>query len=262
MDKKEENTNFYEKPSLISISMKCDSNVFNNQVVYLVVKVIFDIKILRKIINFQMESEPDSIQVRSNYDYSIVNSDGRSYGFSSFLLYIKNHTNESKVKFAVKEIDHYYNAISEIMPLSVVYNVLQIKPQNMIPLRTKNEFMSMPENDNPINNIKRKYNLYIGKVVDNNGFPINNIQVMVSAEKFGLLDILPMNITTDPEKENTPALIKIKKIGSMKFFPIQSDKNGNIRFRVYPIKNIETRIDFSTQIYNVISEEPAASIYI
>lgn len=248
--------------SPISVSVENNSNVFNGQTIYLVVEVNADLNVLKKINNFSIKSNLDSIYVQSNYDFSIVTSSGKLYGHATFFLTINNKKMESQVNFIVNAFTSQNTVLNEITPLSITYNVLKNIPQNLIKLKTENEFIAMPEHGNPIDNPKSKYNLYMGKLVDISNNPLKNIQVMISCRKPGQLLTPLVHITTDSGKGKIGELIKIGKMENIDFFVTQSDEYGNIKFRVYPIRDIEVRVDFYIQLVNVTQIVYATSIYV
>ncbi|MDX7992128.1 hypothetical protein [Xenorhabdus littoralis] len=247
--------------SPISVSMVDNSNVFNDQTIYIVAKINADINTLKEISNFKVESNPDSIYVESNYDFTIVESLVSPYGYASFLLTIKNQRKESKVGFKVSVIDGNSNIIN-IPSLNVTYNVLTEIAQNTITLKTENEFIPVPNSDNSIDDVKSEYNLYSGKIIDINENPLKNVQVVISSMKSEQLNTPSVHITTDSETGKVGDPIKIGKMSNMYFFVVQSDDHGNIKFRVYPIKGIEVRVDFEAQIMGVTPVSFTTSIYV
>ncbi|MBD2795071.1 hypothetical protein ID856_00765 [Xenorhabdus sp. 18] len=148
---------------------------------------------------------------------------------------------------------------------TITYNVKKVDPDVIIPLNVNNEYIQPPIKDNPVGKGKKSI-IYYGSIVDSKGQALKNTQVIVSSALSDQIysnnsDKVLVNIGNVPDTGN-PTSITTTRDHGVDYFVINSDDNGNIKFSVYPKRNISARIDFKTGILGVTTLSYAASAYI
>ncbi|MBD2816000.1 hypothetical protein ID850_14800 [Xenorhabdus sp. Flor] len=155
--------------------------------------------------------------------------------------------------------------VANYTPKKFTYKVKRINSDTAIVLLTDNEYIQPPATDNPVGTGKI-FITYSGQLIDNQKKPLINTQVVVASSLSNQIysdnpDKILVNIGTAPDSGNSVQILTHRDRG-IDYFTVNSDKNGYIKFRVYPKKNISARIDFMTGILNVTSISYAASAYI
>ncbi|MBD2815999.1 hypothetical protein ID850_14795 [Xenorhabdus sp. Flor] len=155
--------------------------------------------------------------------------------------------------------------VTNYTPKKFTYKVKRINPDTAIELLTDNEYIQPPATDNPVETGKI-FITYSGQLIDNQKKPLKNTQVVVASALSNQIysdnpDKILVNIGTAPDSGSSVQILTHRDRG-IDYFTVNSDKNGYIKFRVYPKKNISARIDFMTGILEVTSISYAASAYI
>ncbi|PHM23480.1 hypothetical protein [Xenorhabdus ehlersii] len=192
-------------------------------------------------------------------------------GYVMIRLTVDNNLNEQQHKEIIYTVNLWADekgtqAVSNYTPLKFTYNVKKINPKAVIVLNTDNEYIQPPTGDNPVGT-GNEYITYSGSLVDNIGGVLKNTQVVVASSLLDQIysnnaDNALVNIGTVPDSGSSSIQIPTTRDNDIDYFVINSDGSGNIKFRVYPKKNISARIDFKTGILGVTSINYAASVYI
>ncbi|MBD2788163.1 hypothetical protein ID858_06550, partial [Xenorhabdus sp. DI] len=180
------------------------------------------------------------------------------------LVLTTNQTNKpNKIDFLISAHDKRGNPVTDFPDKTVTYNVINNTPEDLIILKTENEFIAPPTIANPINDKQSKFNLYTGAVHDGNNNPIGNIQIIIAAQQYHKLSSSGLvEITQDPVTgTNTPIDIMTLPNGQ-DFFVLTTDPQGQVRFRAYPIQGQTGRVDFVAKIQNLTRDEYTAAICI
>ncbi|MDX8000293.1 hypothetical protein FE394_14075 [Xenorhabdus sp. Reich] len=253
-------------PGEFCVSIPNGADVAIGQTCYLTVSLIADPNVISNISGISIETNKNHIIEQRLHDWKL--SDTKNFGSSVFLLKINDkllpETSISYTIYAISGNSHY----NKISPLKINYTTKKIKSDSLIKLNTinNNEYIEPPKENNPAGT-GMSYITYYSKALDYNGKPLRNTQVIVSSELSG--QIYPhgqgkelVHIGTEPSQGGISQKITTQSESNFDFFTINSDVNGDIKFRVYPIKDTSVRIDFDTQILNVTATNYAASIYI
>ncbi|MBC8953252.1 hypothetical protein [Xenorhabdus sp. PB62.4] len=183
-------------------------------------------------------------------------------GKAVFVLQVSDQITDGKsINYTVyvKDKTSLHNTIAH---KEFTYKVNDLEQNKIIPLKAQPEFLDLLTTDNVIGKTN-KYFTVSGVITKNdNTTPLKHTQIVISTVTAGQLNSTPsfVNIRTD---EKTPQVIEvISQDQQDSFFVIKSDEDGKISFRVYPIKDISVRIDFTTQILNSTEEQFATSIYV
>ncbi|MBC8953525.1 hypothetical protein [Xenorhabdus sp. PB62.4] len=250
----------------LCVSIPDRADVIIGQTCYLTVSLAADPNLISSINNISIESNKEHIIVQELHDWKI--SENKNTGSAVFYLKISDSLlPETSINYTVHAISDS-NYTHEIKSLNISYTTKKVKPESFISLSTtnNNEYIEPPTEDNPVGT-GNSYITYYGKVLDYNGSPLKNTQILISSELPG--KIFPhgqgeelVHIGTEPNKGEISQRIITHSQSSFDFFTVNSDLNGNISFRVYPIKNISVRVDFDTQILNLTPTNYAASAYI
>ncbi|MDC9580879.1 hypothetical protein PSI15_04720 [Xenorhabdus sp. PR6a] len=155
--------------------------------------------------------------------------------------------------------------ISNYTPENIQYNVKRVDHDSIIMLNTDNEYIQPPTDTNPVGTGKKSI-IYSGSIVDSKGQALKNTQVIVSSALPDQIysnnsNKVLVNIGNVPDTGN-PTSITTTRDHGVDYFVINSDDSGNIKFSVYPKRNISARIDFKTGILGVTTLSYAASAYI
>ncbi|WP_340620272.1 hypothetical protein [Xenorhabdus siamensis] len=191
-------------------------------------------------------------------------------GDITILLTVENNLDEQQhkeINYIIKlwADNEITKPVSNYTPKKITYNVKKINPDTIIELKTDNEYIQPPTEDNPVGTGKKSI-IYSGKVVDNQKKPLKKTQVIVASSLSDQIysdnpDKILVNIGTEPDSGNSKPITTNRDHG-IDYFIVNSDENGYIKFRLYPKKNISARIDFKTGILGVTSISYAASAYI
>ncbi|MBE8595836.1 hypothetical protein [Xenorhabdus sp. BG5] len=187
-------------------------------------------------------------------------------------LTVDNNLNELQHKEIIYTVKLWADekgtqAVSNYTPLKFTYNVKRVDRDTVIVLNTDNEYIQPPEKDNPVKAGNENI-IYSGLLVDNKKKILKNTQVIVVSSLTDQIysdnpDQVLINIGTVPDSSNpTPKPIPTSRDNGVDYFVINSDDGGNIKFSVYPKKNIAGRIDFKTGILGVTTLSYSASVYI
>ncbi|PHM63838.1 hypothetical protein [Xenorhabdus ishibashii] len=249
----------------IKVSLGDGSTVFNGQSIYLEVTIKADPSTLREISTIKIEDASNSIHQIIYKPFYIVSVGQENYGSSILLLTVDRNNSITDIPFKVVayKIDGK-STVNNVDPLPVSYKVSKNLPQEIITLKTDNEFIRLPKTDNPITG--KYYNIYEGIVNDINNNPIKNTQVIISTRRDQLSpgsEII--NITHEPKVGDVNPITPITPIGKgdhRYFITLNSDENGKIKFRAYPQKGKPARIDFLASIQNLTRDTYTASMCI
>ncbi|MBD2816001.1 hypothetical protein ID850_14805 [Xenorhabdus sp. Flor] len=248
----------------LCVSIPDGADVVIGQICYLTVSLTADSNLISSIDSISIETDTKYMTVE-NIPYWKISED-KNYGSAIALLHINNNlSSEISIKYTIHAMSSS-GYISEIKPLEINYTTKKVEPTSFVSLTTKNEYIEPPTEDNSVGT-GSSYIKYYGKLLDNNQKPLRNTQIIVSSEQPNKIfshdnEKALVNIGTEPENGKMSQKIITQSQSNFDFFAINSDINGNIKFRVYPIRDTSVRIDFNTQILNVTSVSYAASIYI
>ncbi|WP_340620273.1 hypothetical protein [Xenorhabdus siamensis] len=248
----------------LCVSIPDGADVVIGQICYLTVSLTADPNLISHIDNISIEADKRYVTVENKPFWKI--SEDKSSGSTIILLHINNNLPEgSSIRYIINATSSN-SYINEIKPLEIKYTAKKVQPTSFISLSTQNEYIEPPTEDNPVG-IGNSYIKYSGKLLDHNNNPLRNTQIIISSEQPGKIfshdeDKALVNIGTEPEDGQLSQKIITHRQNDFDFFTINSDINGDIKFRIYPIRDTSVRIDFDTQILNVTSVNYAASIYI
>ncbi|KLU14076.1 MULTISPECIES: hypothetical protein [Xenorhabdus] len=197
---------------------------------------------------------------------------GGSDGNTMIRLTVDKKLNELQHKEIIYTVNLWADekktqAVSNYTPQKFTYNVKRVDRDTVIVLNTDNEYIQPPTEDNPVGTGK-EYIIYSGLLIDNKKKILKNTQVIVVSSLSNQIysdnpDQTLVNIGTVPDSSNpTPEPISTSRGNGIDYFVINSDDGGNIKFSVYPQKNIAGRIDFKTGILGATTLSYAASVYI
>ncbi|MBI6547695.1 hypothetical protein [Xenorhabdus lircayensis] len=241
----------------IKVSIPTESDVIIGQYIFLTICVRSDSD-LPSNIKVLIKPKSDSISVIKDYGWEKV--DEKS-GKIKYQLNIDNKLQPGDIVrytiHVVSELDQNHD-LAGFTPLPVDYKVKSLQ-KNPITIHPDMAYFTTPEQDNNIDDPKNKdFSLFSTVIKDEQGNPLNNIEVNISSIIDGKLS--NVLITTD---ETSPILRKVNQVEKIEFCSVYSDKQGNVKFRVYPIKDKPVRIGLVIQVFGVTQNETeAANIYV
>ncbi|MDC9595700.1 hypothetical protein [Xenorhabdus anantnagensis] len=250
----------------IKISLEDGSTVLNGQSIYLEITIKADPSTLRDISKIKIEGASNSIHHIIYTPFYKVITATENYGVSILLLTVENNNSLTEIPFKVVAYKENGQQVNNVDPLPVSYKVHKNPPQEIITLKTENEFIKLPDTNNPITGKKSIYNIYEGVVSDIHNNPIKKAQVIISTQRDQLSpgsEII--NITHEPEVSGVNPITPITPIGKgdhRYFITLNSDENGKIKFRAYPQKGKPARIDFLASIQNLTRDTYTTSMCI
>ncbi|MBC8950495.1 MULTISPECIES: hypothetical protein [Xenorhabdus] len=248
----------------LCVSIPNRADVIIGQTCYLTVSLTADSNLISSIDSISIEADKNYLTVENRNNWAV--SENKNFGSAVVLLHINNNLpSDTLIKYTVHAMSStgYINGIKS---LEIEYTTKKVDPTSFIALTANNEYIEPPTKDNPVGT-GSSYVTYSGILLDYNNNPLRNIQVLVSSEHPGKIfshdqSKTLVNIGTEPEDGKLSQKIMTHSQSSFDFFAINSDTHGNIKFRVYPVRDTSVRIDFDTQILNVTSVNYSASIYV
>ncbi|AOM41933.1 hypothetical protein [Xenorhabdus hominickii] len=247
----------YSSGGDISVSIPDGSDVIIGQDCYLTIEVKADENVIKNINNISIEGDDSSIIVTKINPWIVKD---KNCGKAFFLLQInKQLSPETQINYTVHAFSISQKDVDGITPKGITYTVKKIEETSIITLESDNNFLELPTKPNPVGDHNSEFSIYSGIVTDYRNAPLKNVQVTISSSITGKLISPLVYIATDSEPSD---IITIDTPDDSEFFTVNSDEHGNIRFRVYPIKDKSARIDFQTQIMGVTDVSYAASIYV
>ncbi|WFQ80368.1 hypothetical protein PXH59_04210 [Xenorhabdus sp. SF857] len=240
------------------------ADVIIGQTCYLTVSLTADSNLISSIDSISIEADKSYLTVENKNNWMV--SENKNFGSAVILLNINNNlSSDTLIKYTVHAMSST-GYINGIKPLEIEYTTKRVDPTSLIALTTNNEYIEPPTEDNPVGT-GSSYVTYSGKLLDCNNNPLRNTQVLVSSEHPDKIfshdkSKTPVHIGTEPKNGELSQKIMTHSQSSFDFFAVNSDIHGNIKFRVYPVRDTSVRIDFDTQILNVTPVNYAASIYV
>ncbi|MDC9580880.1 hypothetical protein PSI15_04725 [Xenorhabdus sp. PR6a] len=248
----------------LCVSIPDGADVVIGQTCYLTVSLSADSNLISSINSISIEADKKYFSVDNKNGWKV--SENGNFGSAIILLHINDNLSpDISVNYTVRAMSNS-GYIKEIKPLEITYTTKKVEPTGLISLTTNNEYIEPPTEDNPVGT-GSSYVTYSGKLLDYNNNPLKNTQIIVSSEQSDKIfshdqNKVLVNIGTAPKDGELPQKIITHSQSNFDFFAVHSDINGNIEFRVYPVRDTSVRVDFDTQILNVTSVNYAASIYI
>ncbi|MBE8595835.1 hypothetical protein [Xenorhabdus sp. BG5] len=248
----------------LCVSIPNGADVIIGQTCYLTVSLTADSNLISSIDSISIEADKNYLTVENKNNWTV--SENKNSGSAVVLLHINsNLPSDMSIKYTVHAMSST-GYINEIKSLEIEYTTKKVDPTSLIALTANNEYIEPPTEDNPVGT-GNSYVTYTGKLLDHNNNPLRNTQILVSSEQPGKIfshdqNKTLVNIGTEPKDGELSQKIITHSQSSLDFFAINSDIHGNIKFRVYPVRDTSVRIDFDTQILNLTPVNYAASIYV
>ncbi|REF28485.1 hypothetical protein BDD26_3400 [Xenorhabdus cabanillasii] len=249
----------------LCVSVPNGADVIIGQSIYLTVSLQAEEEIINSIGDIEIIPSIDFFTVKKIKNWAI--DEGNVSGSKIFILTInKDLKAETLVTYNVhaRSISNPEQDVPGILPLIVNYTTKQFNINPIILNSSPNEYIQPPQDDNPVGTGKI-YVTYHGKITDFYNRPLKNTQVIVLSTTSGKLypyDKALVRIGTEPVNGSESQIIPVNNQNDREFFTVNSDNNGNIKFRIYPKANANGRVDFNTRILSIGGENYSASIYI
>ncbi|PHM69155.1 hypothetical protein [Xenorhabdus sp. KJ12.1] len=248
-----------EESSPIIVSIPDGADVIVGQHIYLVVTV--KSPQVKSIKSITIDVPNNNIVVKKEEDWKLIDD---TSGKAMFMLEIDDKlSSNTSISYTVHAYTDKNVDVEGIAPLIVNYTTKKVNEWgNSISLSPNMILIQLQQKSNPIDDPNSKYITYSGKLFDEDKNPLRNMQLAVLSASFGR-PLFDVSITTDPVDGETPGLIDIKSIDNRDdFFIINSDGNGNVRFRVYPKEHHSVILELNTQILGMGYEIPLQTTYI
>ncbi|REF28489.1 hypothetical protein BDD26_3404 [Xenorhabdus cabanillasii] len=244
----ENNNDIALKDHTVNLSVMNGSDVVIGQKFYL------DIEIIPKSV-FTQSLNIDIKESRGFESIEIINKidprpGARSYNMK-LLCFVKSDSSIT----SGDEIFFTLTGINKLIKYSVkdlIKSTIQLKKNKIVCVT--------PNNNDYIVNEKENYIRYCTTLFDSHGNLLKNTPVHIFSE---IKDDIERKIiiTTDPDNiEQKPQLIKPQHYGDKIEAIINSDKEGRVKLRVYPIMDTPAVINLYSKVENV-AEYPAGTVY-
>ncbi|MEX0447919.1 hypothetical protein [Xenorhabdus sp. SGI246] len=235
------------KDHILNLSVENGADVIIGQKFYL------DIKIIPKTIS----SNPLNIDIKNSEGFElieIINSSSQQ----------NNNTYNMKILCTVKNDDSINSGDEIFFTLTGIDKVIKYYARdlvkNSIQLKKSKSICLTPVDSNNLDNNKENYIKYSTTLFDTNGQLLKNTPVHIFSENKEHIE-RKIIITTDPDNtEESPQPIKLHNYGDNIEIIVNSDKEGKVKFRVYPVTDTPAVINLVSKVEGV-AEYPAGAVY-
>ncbi|WP_340620275.1 hypothetical protein [Xenorhabdus siamensis] len=235
------------KDHILNLSVENGADVIIGQNFYL------DIKIISKTIY----SNPLNIDIKNSEGFELIEI------INSFSQQ-NNNTYSMKILCTVKNDDSINSGDEIFFTLTGIDKVIKYYARDLvkssIQLKKNKSVCLTPVDDNNLNNNKEHYIKYSTTLFDTNGQLLKNTPVHIFSEIKEYIE-RKIIITTDPDNiEESPQPIKPYNYGDNIEIIVNSDKEGKVKFRGYPITDTPAVINLVSKVEG-IAEYPAGAVY-
>lgn len=141
------------------------------------------------------------------------------------------------------------------------YYIARSVNEGDIRVQVNKAFCYTPEGDENLDMIKDNFISYSAKLFNATGQPMQNTPIQIySVIGEDIKD--KVTITNDPESGQLLQAVEPVIMGNNVFIPVSSDSDGEIKFRVYPKKDISAEIELGVELSGLNVNFIVPSIYI
>ncbi|MDC9606231.1 hypothetical protein [Xenorhabdus griffiniae] len=243
-------------PGKLCVSIPDNSDIIIGQSVYLTVSLIADPKIIENIQSISIKNDPIVIEVMRHVDWTPTKD--KTGGSAIFLLNVKsNILPEKLINYSVHAVSNSGLDVPEVTSLNITYTAKTFSPYKTISLEHNKNYLVTPTIDNNIDDPSSEYILMSSIITGDDGEPLKNVAVTISSSQPKKLNLVVF--ATD---DKSPQPIALQSYNKIDFITVYSDSKGEIRFRIYPIKYTQIRLDLTTAILNVTGFTQAYTLYV
>ncbi|MDC9595701.1 hypothetical protein [Xenorhabdus anantnagensis] len=244
-------------PGKLCVSIPDSSDIIIGQSVYLTVTLVANQNVIEDIKDISIKSDPTVVEVIRHVKWTPTKN--KTGGSAIFLLNVNGNILPGKlINYNVHAISNSGLDIQEVTPLNITYTAKQFSFDKTISLDYgKKNYMVTPISDNNIDDPNSEYALISSTITGDDGNPLKNVAVTISSSQPKKLNLVVF--ATD---DKSPQPIEVQSYHEIDVITVYSDSEGKVRFRIYPIKYTQVRLNLTTAILNVTGFTQAYTLYV
>ncbi|MEQ1977258.1 hypothetical protein [Xenorhabdus sp. SGI240] len=243
-------------PGKLCVSIPDGSDIIIGQSVYLTVTLIADPKVIEDIQDISIKNDPAVVEVIRHVNWAATKD--KNGGSAIFLLNFKSDVlPDNLISYSVYVVSNSGSDVPGMISSNVTYTAKKFSPYKTISLEHSENYLVTPTVDNNIANPNSEYILISSTITGDDGNPLKNVAVAISSSQSKKLNLVVF--ATD---DKSPQPIEVKSYNNIDFITVYSDSDGKIRFRIYPIKYTQVRLDLTTAILNLTGFTQAYTLYV